>query len=144
MKTAEELGIADWEFEKLLEVRDLFASGRVNHVREVDLDDDTPLEDSIIGDSFNMELASKRSDCGAVCCIGGWMHALQHGTKVDNKLVFDVKQARDYVWDSKDELHALFFPHEIGDWVAITPARAVKAINNFLRTGKAKWERAMR
>ena len=76
---------------------------------------------------FNMEMwaTKKEKHCGSVCCIGGWVEAkLQRPLRAS--LLFDAR--------------TLFHPHDTGtDWDKITPKRAARAIENYLKNGTPRW-----
>jgi hypothetical protein len=91
---------------------------------------------------FNMDTATRTTECGSVGCIGGWM-----GTMMG----LGVEDACDFVlgYMNRGRFKELFFPPTPKDkhgepvedyYDKITAAHAVKAIDNFTKTGKPKWE----
>ena len=95
---------------------------------------------------FNMNVGCTRDgNCGTVSCIGGTM-ALIMG--------MDSADAADYVRYhsvgcklAKRPIASLFFPPEnpkLGDWDKITPKQAIKAIDNFLETGRPLWTKVIK
>lgn len=92
---------------------------------------------------FNMRRALLVKDCGTVGCIGGHM-ALIMGKTDNNAPHFcgpDLT-ATEYVETGRsDSLLALFYPPREYNYKKITPAQAVKAIDNWLRTGEPMWHK---
>jgi len=84
--------------------------------------------------SFNMGAVCNVARCGSVACIGGTMGQIMG---ID---------AFSYVL-RKDTLGApisnLFFPPQKYDFSKITPAQAIKAIDNFLATGNPLWSKIL-
>lgn len=125
--THEELGITKAELAALRKVRNALAGGRYKHIktdRLVKIDDEggkLPHKQM-----FNMAYWEHNVGCGTVCCIGGWMHNITHTER-------------------SASLGDLFYP-DLGDedaWDRVTPKRAVRAIDSFLKTGDPKWERVV-
>ncbi len=78
---------------------------------------------------FNITSWKIRYSCGSVGCIGGYMALVSAG-------------AFDYMGiDTKHPLHSLFYPPDSLNWSTITPAHAVKAIDNWLKTGTPRWSK---
>jgi len=165
MKTIEELGIKQWEYDSLLKVRGNLVLESMMHVLDKDL---------ARGHAFNMgytgspatELDEKgnEADCGTVCCIGGWMKVIEQKWTPNEKGFIPLDYERqnlveNYVSEAEGELHALFYPlmsmddYSRGNWYdevyengfyhveysKITPRQAVDAIDNYLETGSANW-----
>lgn len=122
-KTAQQLGIEQWEYDKLLQVRDLLESESFfKHSDYGDLPD---------GPCFNMGTSCVSENCGTVACIGGWMAVLS-GMRDETKIA-------DYV-DRHSALATLFYPDiSVFDYDNITPLQAVLAIDNMLMYGKPFW-----
>lgn len=115
------LGITENEFLALLEVRRKLAEGKLKHRKEYSY---------ARGSGFNMSCIQNKNGCGTVACIGGWM-AMEMGY---------TEWAGAYVDDFRSEpLHYLFYPSRAGNWEAITPQRAVEAIDYFLEKGVPNW-----
>lgn len=86
---------------------------------------------------FNMNVACRMNEhCGSVGCIGGSMGLL---------LGMTAPQATTFTETAPYKLRELFYPkmakhrYVTVDYDKITPAQAIKAINNFL-AGKRPWE----
>lgn len=96
-------------------------------------------------------------ECGTVGCIAGWMGVFMWGeapvegkphiipVELAHKInryvqAFDNKRPysfNDYP-QQNENLYRLFFP-DIEEWDIISPAEAVKAIDNYLEYGEALW-----
>ena len=99
---------------------------------------------------FNMCTKGKASQCGTVSCIGGTMAFLMG--KDPTRYVDDYNPRSRVIGTNlfaRDpracsvSLIPLFYPTGVGEpptWTWITPEVAVKAIDNWLRTGKAGWK----
>ena len=128
-----ELRITDAEHRALREVRELFASGAVQH--DHDKDYDKP-------NGFNMDCHLVEGSCGTTACIGGWMWTILTRDHVSTSLT-----ANRYVRDERSvTLQSLFYPpmEEIDDmsYDDITPGAALLAIDSFLATGNPNWPHA--
>jgi hypothetical protein len=151
MKTAKELGIEQWMYDRLLDVRDKLVNGEIQYADNWWLYNNNDEGKPLPSMGFNMDIAtSEGSDCGSACCIGGWMYALQygvaerHGDKV--LMRYDQEAASDFVGDMEnynEALHFLFYPPNRYEYELIQPAHAVAAINNYLNHGKASWEEVL-
>lgn len=154
MKTAEELYITQEEYDALLWVREKLASGKIEHSSHV------RAHDGGVHNMFNMSVASAPYSCGTVACIGGWM-SLKMQDVADAAIEDNLKlrwittaHANNYVGsyagdnehreangrDGRSQLGRLFYPKETLAWDPITPAQAVRAIDNYLETGQPRWE----
>lgn len=87
---------------------------------------------------FNMDISCRTNECGSVSCIGGTMGLV---------MGLDGDAAAGYVegnGSSDAPLNELFFPnHEKGvctKYGTIKPRQAIKAINNWLKTGRPHWK----
>lgn len=134
MKTAEELGITQDEFDGLQAVEAGLRSGKYVHVEN--LYHHHTVETKPI---FNMAAMFDTHDCGQAGCIGGWL-ALQMG--------LNAREACDYVARNSFEyksLEPLFYPSSTTrvDYEAITPLAAANAIRDFLNTGIVDWDVAI-
>lgn len=139
MRTAEELGITQQEYEALLAVRDGLASGALVH--ELDYSSCPGAR------RFNMETTGKYSpDCGTVACIGGWMYAAMHNNEITEsdfgRLSPAVERQANYV-SSSSPMGRLFYPPVTYDYHTITTEQAVKAIDNFVEHGDPHWSLVM-
>jgi hypothetical protein len=86
---------------------------------------------------FNMGIAALKHDCGTVGCIGGYVGLLNGMT---------AGLAADFVGGVRGALYALFYPSYRGrecTYADIKPAQAVKAIDNYLSTGKPRWHEVL-
>jgi hypothetical protein len=131
----ERLRISREEFDALMWVREELASGRLRHVYP-----DGRYGEHGVG-AFNMaEWSDADSDCGTVCCVGGWM-----SKKMQLSNWQEVKLSSNKV------LAPLFFPNYLEApqyvemlaakkvWLDITPTQAVQAIDNFVENGDPRW-----
>lgn len=78
---------------------------------------------------FDLSTWSSPRDCGTACCIGG--AAMLVAPPRTRKII-----------ETSDEryLHNLFYPSADGDHMAeVEPDDAVKAIDNYLKHGNARW-----
>lgn len=136
MKTANQLGIQEWEFTRLIEVRDLLQTKTLKHSKQ----GNSFYAVWSLPVGFNMGYAHQYTEgkCGTVGCIGGWM-AINQG--------FNEIETNHYVDMIDGSLKKLFYPPEDRDesdvyvpYNDITPEQAVQAINNFLYDGDPNWE----
>lgn len=136
MKTAQDLSIKTWEYQRLLQVREMLA--KMPHVTYRG-------RYTVRGNCFNMEVTLEPHECGTVCCIGGWVKLLEirPDTLCYYRLTHDeVIVIQDYVHvERSNALKPLYFPSstvsgddlpEGIDYCQITPAQAVAAIGRFL------------
>lgn len=137
---AERLNITERELKALMDTRNDLATEKLKYISNDEFYDDRTLK--FRGRRFNMGVAAQRKDCGTACCIGGSM-AL--------RMRMSVRDADSYVgdysvpsWASPKGLQALFFPPQHIDYDRITPAQAVKAIDNFIETGDPKWNAVLK
>ena len=118
----EELGISFAEYGALIATRTMLACGVLVHGKTV-----VPHEHH-----FNMAVLCKvGGNCGTLSCIGGTM-ALIMG--------YDQRRAADYIVRSKGELENLFFPSR-PLYRDLTTKQALAAIDNYLTTGQAQWNK---
>jgi hypothetical protein len=128
--SAKALQVTAGEHQALLEIRELFASGKFKH------DPDNYAEHP---DGFNMNAASKETKCGTTCCIGGWVwHAMSRDrTTISPTAGYYVSKGH------ADSLKQLYYPdlEQIDDmsYDDITPGAALVAIDQFLTTGEVDW-----
>jgi hypothetical protein len=135
---ARALRIRDAEYQALIEFRQMLVAGAVVHDPECDCEKPT---------GFNMNIISDTSDCGTTCCIGGWMYRFM---KIAGTCDFFSQRDAMYVnHDRSPALVPLFFPfkeesEEEHDFLLelIPPAFALKAVDNFLTTGRPNWPNA--
>jgi hypothetical protein len=134
---ARSLNIRDAEYQALVEFRHMLAAGTFVH--DPDCECQKP-------EGFNMNFISDSSDCGTTCCIGGWMFRImmRNGT-----CDFSVKDTNYVNHDRSYALGSLFYPfqeetNEEYDFPLdlVPPAFALKAVDNFLTTGRPNWPNA--
>ena len=131
MKTARQLGITAKEYKALLKVRDLLSK------REVLFNMGAIISDERYHPGYGRDV----HNCGAVCCIGGWMAVVMHG-ELDNFDFYKIEcGVIDYVVDKRSQsLSKLFYPTPVDiEWSEITPSQAIRAIDNFMNTGDPDW-----
>lgn len=79
---------------------------------------------------FNMAQWRKEAHCGSVQCIGGSMEAMLGRGVISTRGLSDLFNVHSATISGS----AMY---------RITPAHAVKAIENYLRTGKAHWNKVL-
>jgi hypothetical protein len=126
----EKRGITFPEYGALLGTRAMLAAGTLEHGKACHT---VPLPHE---HQFDMNKSCFAYGCGTVSCIGGTM-ALIMGMSPST--------ARSYVSNSSETLRDLFYPQDLHStkWHRITPRQAVKAIDNWLRTGKPMWKNVL-
>jgi hypothetical protein len=117
--SAAQLGIEEWERDELKRF-----ICRVEH-------------QTIIPALFDMNNGCKKNECGTVACIGGYVAEAKYST---------IAQRDGYVMmkdDDRASLYKLYFPRCLKpyEWDKITLGDAVKAVHNFLLTGKPSWKK---
>ena len=134
--TARQLGIEQWELDRLVEVRDRM----VRDGWTLSMGEDAPHGSD---DPF----------CGSVVCLGGNMFALQNPPPSSSSDVFDwACGMSEYVLQThSDPLYGLFFPQSylydeewMTSWNRIPESAVVDAIDIFLKKGRvssANWKR---
>jgi hypothetical protein len=139
--SAQRLGITHYEYKAALQVRELFASGKVWHDRELE---------NLKPDGFNMNVPLCEGECGTTACIGGWMFLAMQRDRTNPCFL-----AAQYVNSYRSEaLGPLFFPftdlngHTLLDddgedydfpFELMPPEFGLAAIDNFLTTGDPNW-----
>lgn len=103
---------------------------------------------------FNMSIPGEVRGCGTIGCIGGTMAHIM-GVKIHQYVSMSsgFNLETDYVFSRYNEypfcskaLGKLFYPSHTGsdaaamNWKWVTPKIAVKAIDNWLKTGKPNWK----
>lgn len=94
---------------------------------------------------FDMHTSGKKYGCGTVGCIGGMMGFIM-GVRSDTYVNSSATPELDdgpRPGEASHSLYPLFYPPRTSDtypWAWITPKSAVKAIDNFLETGKPSWK----
>lgn len=138
MMTPAELNITPEVFEALGWVRDRLRDGSIVHV-------------------YNPEFGNGRhglnmnwtvfDGCGTVACIGGWVWCRVNvipgdGAIPEYMLNAEVATTCDgWVTGAPEQLNALFYPVCGRKYLQdITPAEAAQAIDNFLDSGKPRWD----
>jgi hypothetical protein len=134
MKTHIQLGLSWRELGAMLATREMLKMKAIKHNPTPTGIHGCPLvADNERDLRFNMLYTAKSADCGIVGCIGGHM-ALILGESPEV-----------YVARTHGRLRRLFYPFglPVGGWEEITAKQAVKAIDNFLTTGKPMWRKAV-
>jgi hypothetical protein len=101
--------------------------------------------------TFRMNTACEANGhCGTVGCIGGNMGLIM-GKDIIGAQQY-VGRCRDASDTSSDmigiavkspALHTLFYPPNWVNYRTITPAQAIKAIDNWLKTGRPNWSKVL-
>lgn len=140
MKTFDELGLTEGEHVSMIQVRDLFARGAIEH---------SPSNFELPrGSVFYMGYSCFRSSdeetaCGALMCIGGWIKAFDLGiVNADDPYETLVTAAHEqaistFVCEAEGGLHDFLRPDV--PWAGITPPAVALAIDAFLATGLVDW-----
>lgn len=112
----ERLKITADEYLRLMAVREALSDGKLQHTRAKYFRPKA---------GFSMDHWDDDGKfCGTCACIGGWMGLKEH--------------------DESDALIPLFYPALPRPiWKEITPAQAVRAIDNFIATGEPDWLRVV-
>ena len=127
MRTAEELGILEMDYEAARRLLPLLESGYYSHdqqamVRSIEHGD--VLDGDVTG--FDMRMWWGRTECGTVGCIAGLMQLLG-AADLHSRII-------------PQSLSELFFPGIDPDrWGEITPAMAARALRSYLETGEPQW-----
>lgn len=135
MKTHQDLRITLSQLGALYGVRGLLANKQVTMHRVTD-DKATTLSaaQACVGSKhlFHMsQIFDENQHCGSIGCIGGYMgNILGDGSLVCHQ-------------EPGDAFYELFYPYGVKDWNKITPQHAIKAIDNFLATGKPIWNKVV-
>lgn len=138
-KTAEELKITQEQFCALIKVREALADGTLVWVG----DDQVQARKLSGANVFNMSRWHEQHTCGTVGCIGGWSGFFA-GERNHGDLWQGAKELR-YGSGIKE----LFFPFGGSNgsngpaWSTLKPQHAVRAIDNFLKTGNPNWKEAI-
>jgi len=124
-------GVSFEELIALYGVRAMLASGEIKSTLSFNI---LPTATAHL---FNMGVTCETSHCGSIACIGGYM------AMVLQKPIAWVSpyNAQPHPADPErapKSLVPLFFPHE-DDYDHITNKQAIKAIDNWLETGRPKW-----
>lgn len=101
---------------------------------------------------FNMAVVCRQNECGTVGCIGGTMgivlglypmeYVAANNSRM-GRLAYPPGLFENHPTRRSAALHDLFFPPEKYAYSTITPQQAVKAINNWLKTGKPMWAKVL-
>lgn len=137
MKTADELGITQSEFDALLWVKD-------------------NLENERFVKRFDMSFSNWATDCGTTYCIGGWVAVKMSGKAPNEEGEYDVNwdgvdsYVYSHSWNNKEKpprhlIDRLYYPidADLDDWEDITQHQGAEAIGNFLNTGNPEWRSVM-
>jgi len=140
-KTAEQLGLRKDHYCALVKALDSLQKGTIRHVRNPKhlMGDGSTVK----VDRFNMSYWRTEAACGTVGCIGGTAEV------VGGLKMWSLSECAGAMGDTSG-LYNLFYPHELDtpdgddDWGKITPKHAVKALQNYLTSGKPKWLEVMK
>lgn len=142
--SAEELGIQEWERNSLIELITVLPT--LAHADTLDVwPTNMNMEGEHLKPNFNLNItATTEYECGAVCCIGGWVRAFHLGVRMAETVVLSSGQVHDidgYVTCIQGPLRDLYFPEIVEDayWDQITPEMAATVIDTFLQTGIADY-----
>jgi len=140
----EELGITFAEYGALIGTRYMLAGGVIKHksIKSIPRSVDPhviPYKKHV----FNMGIACKIAGCGSVSCIGGTMAMIMGITDAD--------KTEDYVACRTGGLARLFYPAKSDATTLLQGVRyndisvqeAIQAIDNFLTTGDAQWDKVL-
>lgn len=141
MMNAYELGISPEEYTSLVLLHDHM----VRDAWTVNMGRSVPHEDNV---------------CGSAACLGGNMYMLQEpwDRNTDPWRNYATKMSGYVHHHSHEGMRELFFPYDLdevlvasgrtrgtfagGDWQQIPTAVTIKAVENFLNTGRPKWRQA--
>lgn len=170
LKTKKSLKTALLAVAEMLEANEIVhSSAQVSSIYDpVDIVDIKPKPDQ---KNFNLGVAADCDfECGTVACIGGWLWLLNKEEPVateDGLIIYDYKatiRAINFVSSRRGKLYELFYPpfelfcadaeegseeeafwRELsGSYTKVTPAKAAKAIRNFVENGDADWFSVMK
>jgi hypothetical protein len=128
-KTADDLGIAQHEFEALAKTLVLLETGKLRHVPDDNAGEMVLHTEAKFNGLFNMNLWGNKTDCGTVACIGGTAQLIGR---------FEFREM-------PDALDDLFYPDSLPltNWNRITTSQAATALRSYLTTGDARWDLAV-
>lgn len=121
-KTHVELGLPEEHRGALVLCLRYLESGKLRHVKRdfvIEWDQDPQKLDRV----FNMHEWSVPTNCGTVCCIGGWAEYLSGVQDLDYSKALD----------------PLFYPSAADNWDDITPEKAAIVVRHYLTTGEIDW-----
>ena len=125
----ERRGVSFEELIALYGVRAMLASGEIKRTLSLNVLPTAHL--------FNMSVTCETSHCGSIACIGGYMAMVLQKPKAWVSK-YNIQPHHTDPERAPKSLVPLFFPHE-GDYDQITNKQAIKAIDNWLETGRPKW-----
>jgi hypothetical protein len=135
-KTAADLRIPDSWVDALVKVLGMLERGEIQKVALSNYQAPSRLKRSETPIGFNMRQFYARSECGTVCCLGGWAEyigRLKTGTLIHGRLV-----------TGREELDVLFDPSAYGHGLEpITTSQAAIALRNYLTHGEPRWGEAL-
>lgn len=144
MKTANELGIEQWELDALLKTREFLQRQRPQIPEDLESSSGLP-DDEQATTRFCMSYGVQSFDCGTAMCIGGFVKIFgPMEIPVTDEITLSYGQAsdiNDYVDRCRvgSRIRALFYPGSEFDYGKITAEQAAVAITNFLEEGDPAW-----
>lgn len=148
MKTAQELGLNDKQFQGLHNTLTALKAGTIVHI-----DDEDSVPQEAVGEDrlyFNMDVWQNRAsyykegsniskDCGSVCCIGGTAEFLMKDNDLFGSGMGDESHSQ--------ALHLLFYPWDDERYEdmanvngsKISMEEAIQALTSYLEAGDANW-----
>jgi hypothetical protein len=122
------------EYGALLGTRAMLVMKALTHTKKRDV---TPHKHQ-----FNMAVQCKLGECGSIGCIGGTMALIMGKSEID---AVEYVGTCNRIGTASKSFKELFFPPSGQDyWEDITPAQSVVAIDNWLKTGKPNWKKAIK
>lgn len=155
-KTAQELGIKQWEHDHLFALMNYLRT--TPEIKVTTSTDHWSSADSTVkGKRFAFDMSTgaaviresigKPMNCGSVGCIGGHIYLMEQGLDLLSFEPVDVitrkqmVEAGDYVHRQEHgPLSKLFYPRPVSDWSVISPAASADAIENYLTCGSPEWK----
>jgi hypothetical protein len=133
--TAAELGTSQRNYDALLAARAILEAPELPKGMRFDMKEFVTELFERDEDGETHTIGTPMHTCGTAMCIGGTMQLCLSGIGLD---VVDLTDTQDVLLVEKSEIENevvfvhLFYPSLIYHWENITPADAVKAIDNFL------------
>lgn len=101
------------------------------------------VRDKLAFGALKLNMQMIRSSCGTAHCIGGWMYVFLKPSEVGYHDIWSYVQQGGCTRSQK--LKSLFYPQTLNrKWGNITPAQAVRAIDNFLKDGFPRWRKVVK
>jgi hypothetical protein len=141
VKDHTKLGITFVEWMALMSVRAMLETGAIKMVPDVGslFGAEHFLSVNPSAHVFNMGMDMVQTHCGTVGCIGGYMGEIMGRDGSAYTRMHEDSRGGRY----KTPLSPLFYPDSNTCWNELTAKQAVRAIDNFLTTGKPNWRKAL-